>query len=88
MGNLSKIIHFYDNGTFKEFKPKEVKEPAPFTPTQTHMGTYKINYVGNVPANPPKHTPFCSQCGVPTSDAQLFDSCPHRDCPVEKISRR
>lgn len=90
MGKLSKIIHFYDDGTFKEFKSQEIKESVPFTPAHTQLG-YKVNYAGymsNSLPTIPKHTPFCSQCGVPTSDAQLFDSCPHRDCPVEKISRR
>lgn len=87
MAKLSKIIHFYDDGSFKEFEP--VVEPVakqPFVSTQT----YGINYAWNPASMPPKPkvAPFCAQCGVPMADAQLFDTCPNRDCPVEKVSRR
>lgn len=86
MAKLSKVIHFYDDNSFKEFKPQEVADTLPFVPTQT----YGINYAWNPASLPskPKTAPFCSQCGVPMADAQMFDTCPNRDCPVERVSRR
>lgn len=86
MAKLSKIIHFFDDGSFKEFKPQQVDEVQPFISTQS----YGINYAWN-PASvlsKPKAAPFCAECGVPMADAQMFDTCPNRDCPVERVSRR
>lgn len=73
MANIVNIIHFYDDGTFREFAP--IIKPLP---TLGRITTPDV----------PLENKICARCGVPVNDAQLFDSCPHEDCPVKFMSKR